>query len=94
MKTMRRNLAARSPLLRKGGAHQATPSGTRQRVRACLAAAVEEWEEEREQERTAPAKGKRHKERHERRSGKKAGEGGRERRSAPLACRVPLSSAQ
>ena len=49
MKTMRRNLAARSPLLRKGGAHQATPSGTRQRVRAHLAAAVEEWEEEREQ---------------------------------------------
>jgi hypothetical protein len=49
MPTRRRilgNPVARSPLLRKGGAHQRTRSGERQRQRADLEAALGQWREE------------------------------------------------
>lgn len=40
------NPVAKSPLLRKGGAHQRTRSGERQRQRADLETALEQWLEE------------------------------------------------
>lgn len=40
------NPVARSPLLRKGGAHQRARSGERQRQRADLGTAMEQWREE------------------------------------------------
>ncbi|MCG6863140.1 MAG: hypothetical protein LJE70_17980 [Chromatiaceae bacterium] len=49
MPTQRRitgNPVARSPLLRKGGAHQRARSGERQRQRADLEAALEQWQGE------------------------------------------------
>jgi len=49
MPTRRRiigNPVARSPLLRKGGAHQRTRSGERQRQTSDLEAALGQWREE------------------------------------------------
>lgn len=51
-----RNLAARSPLMRKGGVHRTTKSTHRAAARIDLDEAYAEWREERRQESTPPGR--------------------------------------
>ncbi len=52
-----RNTVARSPLLRKGGAHQRVRSGERQRDKLQTSDALQEWLEERQTKREKPPDG-------------------------------------
>ncbi len=45
-----RNPVARSPLLRKGGAHQTSPSAKRQQSRDALRDEAQDWREELEEQ--------------------------------------------
>ncbi len=46
LRATRRNLAARSPLMRKGGAHERGHAAQRQNHRRELADALDEWREQ------------------------------------------------
>lgn len=52
MTTVPRNPVARSPLLRKGGAHQETKTNQRRDARRALEGQLEDWREELEFERS------------------------------------------
>lgn len=52
MTTVPRNPVARSPLLRKGGAHQDTKTSQRRNARHALEGQLEDWREELEFERS------------------------------------------